>query len=53
MSEKAEKLKALGSLSALIAGFAMVVQTEVTIPNDVSDYIYQVNVRSLSYYLVC
>ena len=28
MSEKAEQLKAVGSLSALIAGFAMVVQTE-------------------------
>ena len=37
VSEKAEQLKAVGSLSALIAGFAMVVQTEVSIPNDVSE----------------
>ncbi len=35
VSEKAEQLKAVGSLSALIAGFAMIVQTEVTIPDNV------------------
>jgi hypothetical protein len=36
VTEKSEQLKAISGLSALIAGFAMVVQTNVYIPNSLN-----------------
>lgn len=37
VDEKAEQLKALGQQSALIAGFAMVVMVEASIPEDLNE----------------
>ena len=36
VNEKAEQLKAISGLSALIAGFSIVVQTNIPIPNSLN-----------------
>jgi len=39
VEEKTQQLKAISSLSALIAGFAMVVLVELSVPNEINPYL--------------